>query len=149
MKSKLFSLVLLFLTIGLSAQQTLVESDKNAVLEVLQLQEDAWNKGDITEFMEGYWKSDSLAFVGSGGPVFGWKATKDRYFKSYPNTTAMGKLSFTVNRIQQVSPVVIQLIGEFHLTRTIGDLSGYFTLIWRKFGDQWVIISDHTSSADK
>ena len=66
----------------------------------------------------------------------------------YPDTTAMGKLTFEVIKLQQVKEGVAQMIGSFYLKRTIGDLSGYFTLVWRKFDGQWVIISDHTSSAN-
>ncbi|MCF8713433.1 nuclear transport factor 2 family protein [Joostella atrarenae] len=130
-----------------SAQEKLSEINKTQILEVFNKQEEAWNRGDIPAFMEGYWKSEDLAFSGSSGPLFGWEATKDRYLRSYPDTTAMGKLTFKVIKIQQVKEGVAQVIGSFHLKRTIGDLSGYFTLVWRKFDNQWLIISDHTSSA--
>ncbi|QLE00916.1 nuclear transport factor 2 family protein [Galbibacter sp. BG1] len=138
-----------FLTFGMSAQEKISAINKTEILEVLKEQENAWNRGDIPTFMEGYWKSKDLAFVGSSGAVFGWEATKNRYLKSYPDTTAMGKLSFEVIKIQQVKEGVAQLIGSFHLKRRIGDLSGYFTLNWRKFDGQWLIISDHTSAADR
>ncbi|WP_224484940.1 YybH family protein [Robertkochia aurantiaca] len=146
-KATLLILTLFFTAVAVNAQQSITRSDREAIMEILGNQQKAWNKGDIPEFMEGYWKSDSLSFTGSGGPVFGWQNTKDRYLRNYPDTTAMGKLGFTVIRLQQVAPSVAQMIGKFELSRSIGDLSGYFTLVWRKFGDEWVIISDHTSAA--
>ncbi|MEL4306861.1 YybH family protein [Joostella sp. CR20] len=133
--------------ISITAQEKLSDINKSEIMDVFTKQENAWNRGDISAFMEGYWKSDDLAFVGSSGPIFGWEATKARYLKSYPNTTAMGKLTFEVIKLQQVKEDVAQMIGSFHLSRTVGDLSGYFTLVWRKFDGQWLIISDHTSSA--
>ena len=50
-------------------------ADTLAIRQVLQRQEDAWNRGDIPAFMEGYWKSDSLVFTGASGPTRGWQAT--------------------------------------------------------------------------
>ncbi|MCX2678880.1 nuclear transport factor 2 family protein [Galbibacter sp. EGI 63066] len=144
-----FLAVFLLLNINLSfAQEQISPADRSAILKVFNEQESAWNRGDIPAFMEGYWKSEDLAFVGSSGAVFGWEATKERYLKGYPDTTAMGKLTFKVIKLQQVKEGVAQIIGSFHLKRSIGDLNGYFTLIWRKFDDKWLIISDHTSATN-
>ncbi|MCM5662531.1 YybH family protein [Galbibacter mesophilus] len=141
------TLILLVGYVNVFAQEKISNINKSEILEVLKNQEDAWNRGDIPAFMEGYWKSDDLAFVGASGPIFGWKATKERYLKSYPDTTGMGKLTFKVIKIQQVKENIAQVIGSFHLKRSIGDASGYFTLVWRKFNNQWLIISDHTSAS--
>ena len=35
-----------------------------AIQAILQNQTAAWNKGDLDAFMVGYWKSDSLVFMG-------------------------------------------------------------------------------------
>ena len=35
------------------------------VAVVMAAQMDAWNQGDLEGFMEGYWRSDSLLFVGN------------------------------------------------------------------------------------
>ena len=46
--------------------------EKEAILDVMHQQEQAWNSGDIDAFMKGYWRSDSLMFVGKNGiKVFG------------------------------------------------------------------------------
>lgn len=149
MKTILLPILTFFFLMNGLAQEALSEADEAAIMEVLNRQEDAWNRADIPAFMEGYWKSDSLAFTGSGGTVFGWEATKERYLKNYPDAAAMGHLSFDISRKQQVGPGVAQVLGKFTLTRATGEvLSGYFTLIWRKFGEQWLVVSDHTSSED-
>lgn len=148
---KIRTLVLLLclgLLTQLNAQESLSPADKEAIEAVLHQQEIAWNQADVPAFMEGYWKSDGLAFVGSGGAVFGWEATKDRYLKNYPDAAAMGKLRFEIIRMQQVNQGVAQVIGKFILERTDETLSGYFTLVWRKFEDGWLIVSDHTSSSN-
>ena len=46
---------------------------------LLQKQTEAWNRGDVEGFMEGYWKSDSLMFIGKSGITYGWQKTLDNY----------------------------------------------------------------------
>ena len=54
------------------------KSDDTSIREVMQQQQDAWNKGDIESFMTGYWNSDSLMFIGSSGVTYGYKNTLER-----------------------------------------------------------------------
>ncbi len=116
-------------------------------MNVMTFQEKAWNNGDINLFMEGYLKSKELVFSGSSGPVYGWKATKQRYFKSYPTLESMGQLTFSVTKIKSLTPTTAYLIGEYYLKRVIGDSFGHFTLIWKNIEGKWLIVSDHTSSS--
>lgn len=56
-------------------------SDEAAVRRLMDEQVTAWNSGDIDAFMQGYWKSDSLLFVGGKGHLwlannFGWLQKK-------------------------------------------------------------------------
>ena len=120
------------------------QSDRELVLKTLSDQSDCWNKTDIDCFMQGYWKSDSLMFIGSKGITYGWQATADRYAKSYPDATAMGKLKFDIMETKPIGADGYFVVGKFYLTRTIGDLEGYFTLVFRKIEGQWVIVADHT-----
>ena len=65
MKKLLLSFILCLFSILLHAQ------DREAVIKVLHTQREAWNRGDINGYMQGYWKSDSLVFVGKAAPVYG------------------------------------------------------------------------------
>ena len=98
--------------------------------------------------MKGYLKSEKLVFSGSSGPIYGWKATLDRYKKTYSDKEKMGNLKFEILNVIALSPKVVQLQGKFNLTRSIGDAFGYFTLNWIKVKNQWYIISDHTSGSN-
>jgi len=115
-------------------------------MKVMSLQQDAWNKGDIDSFMQGYLKSDELVFSGKSGPVYGWENTKKRYYSSYPNTKIMGKLNFTIKKIRSLSSNSAYLIGEYYLKRSGEDSNGHFTLLWKKIDSNWLIVSDHTSA---
>jgi len=130
------------------SQQKLETKDSLAIIDVLNKQQIDWNRGDIDEFMKGYLKSDKLVFSGSSGPIYGWKATLDRYKKTYSDQEKMGKLKFEILNVIALSPKVIQLQGKFNLTRSIGDAFGYFTLNWIKVKNRWYIISDHTSGSN-
>ena len=130
------------------SQQKLETKDSLAIIDILNKQEKDWNRGDIDEFMKGYLKSEKLVFSGSSGPIYGWKATLDRYKKTYSDQEKMGKLKFEILNVIALSPKVIQLQGKFNLTRSIGDAFGYFTLNWIKVKNRWYIISDHTSGSN-
>jgi hypothetical protein len=45
---------------------TLLKKNKEELLirKVLDDQIKAWNRGDLEQYMSGYWKSDSLRFIG-------------------------------------------------------------------------------------
>lgn len=135
-------LFLLFLTL----QLTLVAQEHEKFIQVLlEKQTQAWNRGDLESFMEGYWKSDSLRFIGKSGITYGWKQTLLNYQKGYPDKTAMGQLKFTLLHINQLSDSYMQVVGKWQLTRTIGDVGGHFTLLLKKIDGTWLIVSDHSS----
>lgn len=120
-------------------------SDELAIRKILKNQVAEWNKGNIDNFMKGYWNSDSVMFVGKNGPVHGYTNTLNNYKKSYPDTTIMGKLHFIDLSLQKLSADYYFVIGKFLLTRTIGNTKGVFTLLFRKIKGEWVIIADHSS----
>ena len=137
-----------FTIINSFAGNKISEKEKNEIRHLLQKQVEAWNEGDLEKFMETYWKSEELSFVGSRGPTYGWKATLDSYKKGYPDKGAMGELELNILKIAKIDKKTILVIGRFDLAREIGDLGGYYTLVIQKFGKEWCIISDH-SSAEK
>ena len=119
--------------------------DETEVRNVLAKQNAAWNRGDVDAFMVGYWENDSLMFIGKSGVTYGYKNTLANYKRNYPDTTTMGKLTFTLIQVKQLSPEYFHVTGKYYLTRTIGDASGHFTLVFRKINGKWVVISDHSS----
>ena len=142
-----FSVSCFFLSKSM-AQDVLKEQDKNSIISVIEKQEKAWNDGDINTFMQGYLKSEHLVFNGSSGPFYGWNSVRDRYLNSYPTKEKMGQLKFKILNISSVSENVAQLLGQFFLCYPDKELSGYFSLIWLKNENGWLILSDHTSSSN-
>jgi len=143
--NKFFIFCLLFLCQAISAQ-IISKKDDAALKAILKNQQEAWNKGDLDGFMEGYWQSDSLKFIGKNGITYGWKATLDRYKKGYPDKATMGILQFTILHIDSISKDAILMVGKWYLKRNEkGDVGGHFSLLWRKIKGKWVICADHSS----
>jgi hypothetical protein len=121
------------------------EAQETEIRALLQKQTEAWNRGELEDFMEGYWKNDSLMFIGKSGITYGWQQTLDNYKRGYPDKTAMGQLTFTLIEIKRLSSKYYSVVGRWNLKRTIGDIGGHYTLLMKKINGVWVIISDHSS----
>lgn len=139
------SFALLFAFVIFSVELSAQSKDETEVKKILTEQDAAWNQGNLESFMKGYWKSDSLMFIGKSGITYGWQKTLDNYKKRYPDTTAMGKLNFEYIEMKQLSANYFFVVGKWYLTRTIGNLQGAFTLLLRKIDGVWVIVKDHSS----
>src|SRR6218665_1789979 len=138
---KLLTVFFFFLSISLFAQS----KNETTIRKILDEQTQAWNRGDLEAFMAGYWKNDSLMFIGKSGITYGWTNTLNNYKKGYPDLTAMGKLHFNILTVKKLSSKYYHVVGKWHLQRTIGDLSGHYTLLFKKINKQWVIVADHSS----
>lgn len=121
------------------------QGNRNAILKVLENQRIAWNRGDIEGFMRGYWKSDSLMFVGKTAPVYGWQNTLERYKKAYPGKAGMGTLSFDIIKVDVLDSQNAFVFGAWRLQLQNSNPGGYFTLWFRKIKGEWKVVVDHTS----
>ena len=119
--------------------------DETGIRKILDQQIKAWNQGDIEGFMSGYWKDDSLLFIGKSGISWGWQNAMVHYKTSYPDKAAMGQLSYHIILVKRLSQDYYFVVGQWMLTRTIGNLNGFYNLLFRKIGDQWFIVADHSS----
>ncbi len=141
---------MVLLTACVTNKQVPAQKAASANAEIRKIMDEqaiCWSKGDLECFMQGYWKSDSLLFVGSRGLTYGWQQTLDNYKRSYPDASAMGKLTFNLKEIREISPEAVLVVGKWHLQReaTKGDLEGHFSVIFKQFKDGWKIVADHSS----
>jgi hypothetical protein len=65
MKRILLPLLLIISCTGIAQSR-----NEKAIREIMDNQTKAWNRGDIQGFMEGYWKNDSLMFIGKSGVTY-------------------------------------------------------------------------------
>ncbi len=121
------------------------DKDVIAIRHMLIDQVAAWNSGSIDGYMHGYWDSDSLLFIGSKGPRYGYQATLKRYKEAYPDAAHMGKLTTHIKSMDRLSPDYFFIVGSWALTRNAGDVDGSYTLLVRRIKGEWVIVCDHSS----
>ena len=117
----------------------------STIQHVMDEQQEAWNRGDLKGFMNGYWVSDSLRFIGKRGITYGWQSTLENYQKSYPGSEAMGKLQFTNLSMELTGDSSAYVIGKWQLFRAADTLSGHYSLLWKQLNGKWLIVADHSS----
>jgi ketosteroid isomerase-like protein len=140
---KIILLLTVFINTSSAFSQT-VEGDQ--IRAVLNKQVQSWNCGDLKGFMKGYWESDSLMFIGKKGITYGYEQTLANYRKNYPDMDQMGELQFDLIKIDLISSGAAFVIGKWSLKREkAGDVSGHFSLLFKKINGQWLIVSDHSS----
>lgn len=144
----LFTIVLGTTGLGRQANaraKSTVEEDKADIQGVLQMQQAAWNRGDVAAFVTGYWKSPELTFAGSTGVQRGYDQVLEHYQQSYPDRAAMGLLEFSDLEFHFLGKDAALVLGHWHLKRDKDDPGGVFSLVWQRFPEGWKIVHDHTS----
>ena len=114
---------------------------------VLRAQQDAWNRGDVDGFMNGYARSTSTVFVADDEVRRGWETVRERYREKYSDRTKMGTLTFSEIEITPLSADAAVVLGRWRLRRASDEPHGRFTLIFRRMPEGWRIVHDHTSAA--
>ena len=124
------------------------EANINAAIRaVLDAQRNAWNRGDIEGYMDGYARSEDTVFVSGDNVTHGWQTVLDRYKKNYNTREKMGALTFSELEFTLLGNNTATVLGRWHLKRAKDEPHGRFTLIFKRTKLGWRIIHDHTSSA--
>jgi uncharacterized protein (TIGR02246 family) len=114
---------------------------------VLREQQQAWNRGDIDGFMNGYARSPSTVFVSGDEVRRGWEVVRDRYREKYSDRAKMGTLTFSDVEVTMLSSDAAVVLGRWDLKRANDESHGRFTLIFKRLPEGWRIVHDHTSPA--
>ena len=117
------------------------------IRSVLHEQQNAWNRGDIDRFMNGYARSASIVFVSEDTIRRGWETVRERYRKKYSDRAKRGTLIFSDLEITLLSPDAAVALGRWSLKRPNDQPHGRFTLIFKRLPEGWRIVHDHTSAA--
>ena len=145
------TVILLFVMLAcgpVRAASTLASSsDESTIRNVLDAQVEAWNHGDVVQFMQGYKNSPKTTFIGKS-IQHGFATILGRYQKTYSNKEQMGQLSLANIDVNLLDPDVAVVTGQYHLVRNAaggGEAGGVFSLVFQKGADGWKIVLDHTS----
>jgi uncharacterized protein (TIGR02246 family) len=126
---------------------------KQAVAAVLEIQAQAWNRGDLLAFVSVY-KEDTL-FVSPTGLTRGRTAVLERYRDRYPDRAAMGRLAFEIEDLRvftgppdcggKTAVTSAAVVGRWQLTYPEGereDASGLTLLVLEPHPGGWQIVHD-------
>jgi ketosteroid isomerase-like protein len=138
-------IILFLLLLGMVTYTQAQSQDEKAIRKILSNQIYYWNQGNIDSFMVGYWNNDSLMFIGKSGVTYGYNNTLNNYKKGYSDTAQMGKLVFDILKVKRISVDHYFVVGKWFLKRSVGDIGGHYTLLFRKIKGRWVIVADHSS----
>jgi uncharacterized protein (TIGR02246 family) len=117
------------------------------IQSVLTAQQQAWNRGDIDAFMNGYARSAPTVFISEDEVRRGWETVRERYRVKYSDRAKMGTLSFSDTEVTMLSPDAAVVLGRWRLKRANDEPHGRFTLIFKRLPEGWRIVHDHTSAA--
>ena len=131
----------------LGSTSLFAQTPQSEITAVLNMQQEAWNRGDIEAFMNGYWHSEETVFVSSDEVTRGWEKVLDRYQRKYTNRAKMGTLTFSDLEITPLGDDAAVVLGAWKLKRAKDEPHGRFTLIFRRLPEGWRIVHDHTSAA--
>ncbi|KCZ98072.1 putative lipoprotein [Hyphomonas polymorpha PS728] len=123
-------------------------ADEAVILSLLEAQDTAWNQGDIEGFMAGYLRSPDLRFASGGNITRGWDETLARYKARYGTGAEMGTLTTTDHEIEILSADAAIAHGKWQLDWQGEQPWGLYTLVLRKTGGEWRIVSDTTTAAE-
>src|SRR5262245_1919372 len=126
-------------------------ADENAIRRVLDQQTEAWNRGDLEGYMQGYWQSPDLTFYSGGTITGGWDSTLARYRKRYQSEgRQMGRLDFSGETIELLGPDAALARGRWRLVFPDGkQASGLYTVILKRLPVGWRIVHDHSSADER
>src|SRR5215472_1372429 len=130
-----------------SGAPTQTQNATAQIRSVLRAQQDAWNRGDIDGFMNGYARAASTVFVSEDTIRRGWETVRERYKKRYSDRAKMGALTFSELEITLLSTDAAVVLGRWSLKRANDQPHGRFTLIFKRVPEGWRIVHDHTSAA--
>ncbi len=80
----------------------------------------------------------------TSGVTYGWQNMLDRYKKGYPTLAETGALKFTIANISKISDNAYWVMGEYNLTRQVGNANGTFMIVFKRIKGEWKIVGDHS-----
>ena len=136
------------LLVALALAAASPQTDKAAILSVIDRMELAWNRGDFRGYMAGF-KNPDVVFVSGGKFQQGWQGTLDHYIRDYGGSPERrGQLHFYNMKVDLLAPDAAMLIGQYRLVRGPRVTEGVNTRLFKKFHGHWLITMNHVSAYD-
>ena len=123
---------------------------EEGIKHMLVSQIEAWNRGQLEGFMQGYLRTPDVTFFSGAQVTKGWEPMLLRYRQSYQSQgKEMGHLEFQDLNIDLLGRRGAVVTGKWQLTMSDGKKPhGLFTLVVKRVPAGWKIVHDHTSAGE-
>lgn len=119
-------------------------SEVNEIIQLMRVEEQAWNSGDIEAYVNLYAPEDSARMIYSTGAVYG-KENILAFYKKYWPKEKMGKLTLTHDSIEKISDTYYFVSGYFNVSYPSGkEIKGRFSGLVKKINGKWYLYTDHS-----
>jgi ketosteroid isomerase-like protein len=109
--------------------------------------QDAWNRGDLEQFLSAYWDSPELTFFSNGRRLVGRTTLASNLRQRYEQD--MGRITFGDPHFGLAGSDFAVIWGDWRLELENGvTRHGVGTAVFRYIDGQWRIVHDHTSFVD-
>ncbi len=119
-----------------------IESEVRQSLARLQTD---WNSGDMEAYLAAYWNDPGLSMMTGGTALRGWQAVAELFRATWTTEPAMGDFSASNVAVGVLDDRTAIASGGFQHVFQHETVEGVFTHVWRRFGDRWLIVHEHTS----
>ena len=110
---------------------------------------DRWNAHDLDGYLDLYWRSPELLVVIDAEQFNGWQQLHDSYLNGYPDRSSMGFIEPKRIQVKLLKPDFAVALTWWSVTfpNSKQEVVGNSTMNLQKIGDDWKIITSHTSIA--
>lgn len=112
------------------------------IKSVVERGKDAWNAGDLDGYLATY--AENARYVGRGMLYEGKAAIEDAFRSRFASPEMMGHLELERLEIEIETDSDALLFGQITHSLDGQTQRGVFTLHVKRFGDEWLIASDHS-----
>ena len=108
----------------------------------------AWNRGDLDSYLASYYDSDQIIWISGGSLRRGKAAIVTAYKTRFSNPHQIGKLTLAELEVDILSTSDAFAFGRWMLDVENKSTEGFFTVLLRKIEDDWLFVSDHSSTSE-
>ncbi len=106
----------------------------------------AWNRGDIEGYLDGYLDSEETRMASGARVIRGKDAIAKGFRARYTTPAAMGTFEHSEMEMELLGEADALVFAHWRHTVERTVQKGVFTVHVRKIGDDWYVVSDHTSA---
>ncbi|MCH7643901.1 MAG: nuclear transport factor 2 family protein [Myxococcales bacterium] len=139
-------IALLATSISVAAAEGDAGNVEAAIRSVLSAQGEAWNRGDLVDYMASIARGEHTRHIFNNEITVGYTAIEARLQARYPDPSDMGAISYSDLDVSVLAPDAASAFAHWTFQHGDNTFAGVFTLIFREINGSWVIVHDHSTA---